>query len=213
MGDYENGTWYLDMAVEGALWMREYVPDEKIAWFENHDEANMDDYQLVIQAGHMGEIILKYPVWDAGMSNNDYVKITSIHVDEKDKRYLVRFLTNLWMDPLVTHGYDFMDFRKLIEGSPLKFKCAVIDSMNGHYILEKCAEILPLQCSDLTGYVGYSGEFERFDEFNDESFFDYSMRFMEWFKSYCNDSYVGIICECCDQYLKGEKFEFGIWYR
>ena len=213
MGDYNDGTWYLDMAVEGAFWMREYVPDEKIAWFENHDEADINDYQLVIQAGHIGEIILKYPVWDAGMSNNYSIKKTSVHVDEKDKRYLVRFLTNTWMDPMVTHGYDFVDFRNLIEGKPLNFKCAIVDSIAGKIILEKCSKIIPAQCVDLTGYIGYSREFEKFDEINGESFFDYSMEFMEWFKSKCDDTSAGIICECCDPYLSGEIFEFGIWYR
>lgn len=214
MGEYEDGTWYLDMAVEGALWMREYVPDERIAWFANHDEADLDEYQLVIQAGHIGEIILKYKVWDRGISKECSVKRTSMQTDEKDKRYLVRFLTNIWMDPFVTHGYDFLDFRDLIEGSPMKFKCVAIDSINGKIIMKKCSEIIPSQYSVLAGYIGYScNEIDKFDEVNGISFLDYESKLMECIEGNNNGFYGILGCTEPDPSLSGEIFEFGIWYR
>lgn len=217
MGDYANGTWYLDMAVEGASWMKEFVPDKKLSWYEQHEEADINEYPLIIQAGHPDKLILKYPIGETKRENElTPIKKTCIPVNDTAKIYLVRFLTNIWIDPLVTHSYDFMEFRELIEGPPLQFRYTVIDSLDGEVILEECKKIIPDQCTYLTGYIGFSHGFENFDGTNSICFFDYSMRFLEWFNNIKSNNIrldARIICEYCDPYLTGNTFEFGIWYR
>ena len=208
MGD--NKT-YIDIAIEGALNLKPSVLNDNIAWYEKHDEADLKQHSIVIQAGYSDKVILKYY-----HENTEDIHTAEIKVEESDKKYLLKLIANIWDNPMVEHDYSFSDFEEFIEGVPLTFKYVATDSMESDVILEEYKKIIPDKYEKLMGYIGYSEELQkRFEEINNTSWFDFDNEVL-W-EMVCKQE-IGIrtawiVCDEIDLYIGSNTFEFGIWYR
>ena len=206
----DNNT-YIVIAIEGALNLKPSVPNDNIAWYEKHDEADLKQHSIVIQAGYSDKVILKYY-----HENTEDIHTAEIKVEESDKKYLLKLIANIWDNPMVEHDYSFSDFEEFIEGVPLTFKYVATDSMESDVILEEYKKIIPDKYEKLMGYIGYSEELQkRFEEINNTSWFDFDNEVL-W-EMVCKQE-IGIrtawiVCDEVDPYIGSNTFEFGIWYR
>ena len=206
----DNNT-YIDIALEGALNLKPSVPNDNIAWYENHDEVNLKQYSLIIQAGYRDKVILKYY-----HENTEDIHTAEISVAESDKKYLLKLIANIWNNPMVEHDYSFSDFEEFVEGAPLTFKYVVTDSMESDVILEEYKKILPGKYENLMGYIGCSEELQRkFEDINNTSWLDFDIGVL-WEIVCKQENGVRtswIVCDEVDPYIGNSTFEFGIWYR
>jgi hypothetical protein len=206
----ENNT-YIVIAIEGTLNLKPSVPNDNIAWYENHDEANLKQHSLIIQAGYRDKVILKYY-----HENTEDILTAEISVVESDKEYLLKLIANIWNNPMVEHHYSFSDFEEFIEGVPLTFKYVETDSMESDVILEEYKKIIPGKYENLRGYIGYSdGLLRKFNEINNINWFDFDNGVL-W-ETVCKQEdgirTAWIVCDEIDPYIGSSTFEFGIWYR
>ena len=208
MGD--NKT-YIDIAIEGALNIKSSVPNKNIAWYEKHDEADLKQHSIVIQAGYSDKVILKYY-----HENTEDIHTAEISAVESDKKYLLKLIANIWNNPMVEHDYDFSEFEEFVEESPLTFKYVVTDSMKSDVILETYKNIIPDKYEKLRGYIGDSDELQRkFEEINKISWFDFDIGVL-WEKVCRQENGIRtawIVCDEVDPYIGSNTFEFGIWHR
>ena len=206
----ENNT-YIKIAAEGALNIKTSVLNKNIAWYENHDEADLNHYSFVIQAGYSDKVALKYI-----HVNTDEIHTAEISVAESEKKYLLKLIANIWNNPMVEHDYSFSNFEEFVERNPLTFKYVVTDSMESDVILEEYKKILPDKYENLMGYIGCSEELQRkFEGINNTSWFDFDNGVL-WEKVCKKENGVRtswIVCDEVDPYIGSNTFEFGIWYR
>ena len=206
----QNNT-YNDIAIEGAQNFRPSVTNDNIAWYENHDEANLKQHSLIIQAGYSDKVILKYY-----HENTEDINTAEIRVVESDKIYLLKIIANIWNNPMVEHDYSFSDFEEFVEGAPLTFKYVVTNSMKSDVILEKYKKILPGKYEKMMGYIGCSEELQKkFEDINNTSWFDFdNVALWEMVCKQEDGIRTGwIVCDEVDPYIGNSTFEFGIWYR